>query len=131
MITAEKRKAIYLLHEQGMEIKEISRKLKISRNTVRAIIRDKGGTEIVSRKTRITLDPDLLKQVYGECDGWIQRVYEKLTQEHAVPIAYSTLTRKLREMEISLPPDQRSGQVPDQPGLEMQNDTSDYKIKLV
>lgn len=38
MIGADKRKAIVLLHEEGMSLREISRRLKVSRKTVRDII---------------------------------------------------------------------------------------------
>ena len=42
MIEPEKRKAIFLLSQEGMGAREIARRLGISRNTVREIIRDKG-----------------------------------------------------------------------------------------
>lgn len=38
MIGPDKRKAIYLLHEEGMGRRDIARRLKVSRNTVDAII---------------------------------------------------------------------------------------------
>ena len=42
MITTDKRKAIFLLHQEGMAEREIARKLGVSRNTVRTIIRQGG-----------------------------------------------------------------------------------------
>ena len=38
MIEADKRKAIFLLHQEGMSVRQIARRLGISRNTVRSII---------------------------------------------------------------------------------------------
>ena len=42
MIATDKRKAIFLLHQEGMEVREIVRRLGVSRNTVRVIIRQEG-----------------------------------------------------------------------------------------
>jgi transposase len=42
MIATDKRKAIFLLHQEGMEVREIARRLGVSRNTVRVIIRQGG-----------------------------------------------------------------------------------------
>jgi len=42
MINPEKRKVIFSLHEEGMGVREISNRLKISRNAVRTIIKQKG-----------------------------------------------------------------------------------------
>ena len=52
------------------------------------------------------------------------RVHEKLVEEEGVTVTYSTLTRRLRELGISDPPKTRCQQVPDEPGAEMQHDTS-------
>ena len=42
MIEADKRKAIYLLHKEGMGVREISRRMNISTNTVTTIIGQAG-----------------------------------------------------------------------------------------
>ena len=76
------------------------------------------------------MDRDLLERVYQECDGWIQRVKEKLAEEEGLPIQYSTLTRMLRELGISQKSGTRCERVADQPGAEMQADTSLYPIVL-
>jgi DNA-binding NarL/FixJ family response regulator len=44
MIATDKRKAVFLLHQEGMAVREIARRLALSRNTVRAIIRQEGAT---------------------------------------------------------------------------------------
>jgi hypothetical protein len=44
MIVTDKRKAVFLLHQEGMAVREIARRLALSRNTVRAIIRQSGTT---------------------------------------------------------------------------------------
>jgi DNA-directed RNA polymerase specialized sigma24 family protein len=64
MIEADKRKAIYLLHKEGMGIREISRRMNISTNTVTAII-DKGGElPQTTRSDKIDIDTELVNRVY-------------------------------------------------------------------
>lgn len=130
MIDAEKRKAIYLLHQEGMGVYEIVRHLGISRNTVREIIKQKGVMPDSVRSDKICIDLELLQQLYEKCDGYIQRVYEKLVEEEGIQITYPTLTRMLREMEISRAQKERCDEVPDKPGAEFQHDTSGYNVLI-
>src|ERR1019366_5004905 len=76
------------------------------------------------------VDPDLLRQLYQECNGYAQRIFEKLQEEHGLKIKYSSLTRWLRQLGISLPATSRCDRVPDEPGAEMQHDTSPFTIAL-
>jgi hypothetical protein len=76
------------------------------------------------------VDPDLLKRLYQECDGYAQRVHEKLVEEEHIQIQYSTLTRLLRELGLRHTREPRCDRVPDEPGGEMQHDTSRYGIVL-
>ena len=43
MIEPDKRKAVFLLHEGGMGVREIARRLGLGRNTVRSVIDEKGA----------------------------------------------------------------------------------------
>jgi transposase len=130
MIATDKRKAVFLLHQEGMAVREIARRLALSRNTVRAIIRQEGTTPQPVRTTKQRLDEELLRRLYQECQGRMVRVYEKLVEEEGVAVTYSTLTRRLRQLGISQPQRQRCHRVPDEPGLEMQHDTSLYQVEL-
>jgi len=130
MINQDKRAAIYRLHEEGMGVHKIARSLHVNRGTVREIIEQRGVMPESARKDRIDLDPELLVKLYKDCDGWVQRIHEILTEEKGVEIGYSTLTSKIRELELGTSKNQRSGQVPDKPGEEMQQDTSPYQVKL-
>lgn len=130
MIGADKRKAIFLLHQEGMSLREISRRMDLSHHTVAAIIEQKGEMPRRVRKDKVRIDPDLLRRLYGKCGGWIQRVHEELVEEEKVPVAYATLTRLLRELGISGSSKQRCDRVPDEPGAEFQHDTSPYQVKL-
>jgi len=129
MIEAHKRRAVFLLHEEGMGTREISRRLGISRNTLGAIIAQQGAMPVVER-ARQHIDPSLLRRLYEQCGGYAQRVHEKLTEEEGVAVSYPTLTRMLREAGISKPSKPRCDRVPDTPGEEMQHDTTIYTVKL-
>lgn len=65
-----------------------------------------------------------------ECDGWMQRVHEKLVQEHGLQVSYPALTRLVRELDLGKSPSARCQHVPDEPGAEMQHDTTVYRLKL-
>jgi transposase len=130
MIGPDKRKAIFLLHQEGMSAREIARRLAVSRKAVRAIIEQGGQMPKLVRPPKVHLDPELLRRVYEQCEGWVQRVQEKLAEEEGMAVKYSTLTWKLRQLGLSKKPGARCGQVPDEPGAEMQHDTTVYQLKL-
>ena len=130
MIEADKRNAVFLLHEQGMSAREIAQRLALSRNTVREIVGQRGETPGSVGRNTLQIDTELLRKLYQECDGRAQRVWEKLQEEVGIDIKYSTLTRMLRKEAISKSPKPRSARVPDEPGAEMQHDTSPYNVKL-
>src|SRR5215469_418790 len=133
MIAADKRQAVFLLHQEGMSLHEIARRLQISRNTVHATIAQKGEMPVRVRKDKIRIETELLQRLYQECEGWVQRMHEKLVEEHGVRVAYSTLTRMLRQMDLQGSEscqNHRCDRVADQPGAEMQHDTSPYVLPL-
>jgi transposase len=130
MITADKRQAVFLLHQEGTPLRQISRQLRLSRNAVRQIIAQSGQMPHSIRPPVLSLDPELLRQLHQECCGYAQRMMEKLREEHGMAVKYSTLTRRLRELGLSLPVSQRCERVPDEPGAEMQHDTSPFTLLL-
>jgi transposase len=130
MIEADKREAIFLLHQEGMSARQIAQRLGVSRPTVKEIIAQAGQMPEVVRPLKQPIDPELLQRLYNECEGWIQRVHEKLAEEEKIQIKYSSLTRRLRQLDISKSKEVRCGQVPDEPGAEMQHDTTVYQLRL-
>lgn len=76
------------------------------------------------------MDTDLLLRLYQECDGYAQRVHEKLVEDEGIRIQYSTLTRLLRELGLRRGWEPRCERVPDELGAEMQHDTTRYSIVL-
>lgn len=131
MIRAAKREAVYWLHEQGMSIREIARRCTLHRRSVERIIAQQGVMPAgIARKDRIEVSVEHLRELYTKCKGYIQRVHELLMEE-GINIGYSTLSAKIRELElVKDPKDDRSSRVPDEPGAECQHDTSEYRILL-
>ncbi len=130
MIDPDKRNAIFQLHTEGMSLREISRRLHISRKTVRKIIQQQGEMPDTVRKDKREIDAELLRRLYDECRGWAERVHERLQEEEDIQIGYSTLTRMLRDLGLGNSRPARCDRVPDEPGAEMQHDTSDYRVPL-
>jgi transposase len=130
MIEPDKRKAIYLLHKEGMGVREISRHMNISPNTVTAIIGQAGELPQTTRKDKVELDTELVTRIYHQCDGRVQRTHEMLSEEHGIGIGYSTLSRMIRELGFGKSQKKRCARVPDEPGAEMQHDTSPYRVKF-
>jgi transposase len=130
MIEPDKRKAIYLLHKEGMGVREISRNMNISTNTVTAIIGQAGELPQTTRKDKIEIDTELVSRIYHQCDGRVQRTHEMLSEQHGIRIGYSTLTRMIRELGFGKSQKGRCHRVPDEPGVEMQHDTSPYHVKF-
>ena len=61
MIDADVRNAIYQLHLAGVSLRDIGRQFRVSRNTVREIIRQQGAPPRAVRKDKIHVDADLLR----------------------------------------------------------------------
>ena len=130
MIDPDMRNAIFQLHQAGMSLREISRRLHVSRHAVRTIIRQQGKITRKERDDKIQIDSELLERLYHQCNGWIQRIHERLLEEEQIEVGYSTLTRMLRDLGLGHNQPSRCDRVPDEPGAEMQHDTTLYQVKL-
>jgi len=129
MLDKEIRQTIICLHSKGKSKREISRTLKVSRNTINNVLQqgadipprtiDNQGTEIMS----------VVRELFTRCTGNAVRVHEILKEEYNVDIAYSTLTRIIHDAHIRKPP-KRFGEYVFEPGIEMQHDTSPHNILL-
>lgn len=117
--------------ERGMAKSEIARRLGVSRSTVKDIVSKAASGEAAKptpRKNAIVVAPELLTQVYKRCQGYRQRIWEVLQDEHKIDIGYSTLTRRIRELGLEVVV--RASRVPDEPGVEMQHDTSPHTVMV-
>ena len=124
MIDPDRRNAIYQSHLAGVPQAQISRQFHVSRNTVRAVIRQQGAVPQTVRKDKIHVDPELLRRLYRRCGGWVQRIHEMLVEDEKIHISYPTLTRLVRELGAGQARQGPCDHVPDEPGLEMQHDTT-------
>ena len=128
MIAEDTRQAIASLHERGMKIRQISRTLGVSRNTVRKVVQ--GRHEGHSQSTTAFEEHlPLIKETYLLCRGNVVRVQEML-EDRGISIGYSTLTRIAREHGLREPCKQRAGAYTFEPGIEMQHDTSPHSLVL-
>lgn len=128
MLSHEKKQALLGLHREGIPLREISRLLKISRNTVRAVLREKGTRQSApTRKWQRVISA--LPELYSEARGNAVRIRELVRERLQQEIPYSTLTRLLRN-EALRPPAKRSGIYTYEPGAEMQHDTSPHRLEI-
>lgn len=131
MIPEDDKNTIISLYEKGTPKKKIARIMHIDPKTVRIILGENTkGLDRQRRRDKMIIDETLLRTLYGECSGFVQRVYEKLTEEHGIKASYSTVLRLIHEYEIGTTADTRSSHIGDFPGQEMQHDTSDHKITI-
>ena len=106
MIPIEIRNGVKLLCAQGQSLREVSRLLKVSRNAVRRILREKDGKR--------TLSPPCDAAILAGLEGAFKRArgngvrVQELLAETGLNVPYSTLTRWIREAQLREP--QRSGE---------------------
>jgi len=130
MLPEEIRQAILTLHGQGRGRREISRILKVSRNTVRRVLRTDPPSQGAADDPRVQAIVALLPEIFRDCKGNAVRVQEILHARYDITVAYSTLTRLIREATELRAPKKRSGTYPLGPGEEMQHDTSPHRVVL-
>lgn len=130
MKKADIQSAVLTMKQLGQSNKAISRVLHIDVKTVRATVLAGQVRTSKHRKDKVEIDDALLEKLFCDCDGYLERMHEKLTEEHGLSIGYSTLTRLVRSKGLGSPSVKRSAHVPDVPGEEMQHDTSVYTLQI-
>lgn len=127
MTPIQVRDSVRTLQAQGHSLREISRVLHISRNTVRRILREppraarEGAREPALQRR--------LAQVYARAQGNAVRMGQILQDEDGQAAPYSTLTRWVREADLRTRPE-RAGRYHFGPGQEMQHDTSPHRMVI-
>ena len=125
MTPTEIRNAVYTLQAKGHSLREISRSLALSRNTVRRILRQPNRTvDEAAPCDKATLAR--LQAAFERTRGNVVRVQELLAAD-GLEVRYSTLTRWVREADLRGPP-RRAGEYDFAPGQEMQHDTSPHRV---
>jgi hypothetical protein len=125
MTPAEIRITVRSLQAQGHSLREISRLLALSRNTVRRILREPAG-EVAETPACDEATLGRLKAAFTRARGNVVRVRELLADD-GLEVSYSTLTRWVREADLRGPP-RRVGEHDFVPGQEMQHDTSPHRV---
>ena len=130
MMNQDSTQAILSLKDKGIPIREISRILHVSRNTVRRVLRGK-GQERSRRASRYEELAPLIQETLKRCKGNAVRVREILLDTYRHELPYSTLTRMVRDLELREGArTKRSGIYEFGPGQEMQHDTSPHPLIL-
>ena len=113
-----------------MQIRQISQILKLSRNTVRRVIRGKWQERPQRQSPYEELSP-ILREVFKIAKGNVVRVQEILQDQYGRSVPYSTLTRIVRDLDLREDNKKpRSGTYEFGPGQEMQHDTSPHVVLL-
>lgn len=115
------------LSAQGRSLHEISRLLRLSRNTVRRMLRERQAP--AAPPTPQAAVQQRLKDVYARAQGNAVRMAQILASEYDMELPYSTLTRWVRQAELRAAP-KRSGEYHFAPGQEMQHDTSPHRLTI-
>ena len=126
MTPTEIRISVRTLQAQGRSLREISRLLRLSRNTVRRILR-KPDTAVAPSGAAPPIA--ILEDAFARAGGNVARVQQLLAHERDLEVPYSTLTRWIREAGLRHPP-RRAGEYHFAPGEEMQHDTSPHRLML-
>jgi len=128
MTPSEIRSAVHGLQAQGHSLREISRLLALSRNTVRRILREP-ASDGAEPPPCDAATLGRLQAAFARASGNVVRVRELLADD-GLDVPYSTLTRWVREADLRRPP-RRAGEYDFVPGQEMQHDTSPHRLTFV
>ena len=129
MLDPQYKNLIHEMSKKGMSYRKISCTLGISRNTVRKLLNNEESTVSSDDNTRNAEFVSLVRELFKRCNGNVVRIQEILLNEYQQDVAYSTLTRIVRTLEMRHPK-RRAGSYHFEPGEEMQHDTSPHKLKL-
>lgn len=130
MLDLDTRRAILQLTQRGLGVRTIARALRISRNSVRAVLA--AGTPEVPALEREQIGQahlDTLRGLYADCEGNRVRVWEE-AQKQGIAISYQALTAFLRRQGVGVKQQQAAGRYHFAPGEEMPHDTSPHDVKV-
>ena len=113
------------MHAQGQSLRQIAQLLKLSRNTVRRVLRAQADDPEPATPAAINLAE--LRSAFARAQGNVVRAQQLLAAELNMNISYSTLTRWVREAGLREAP-RRAGEYVFAPGEEMQHDTSPHRV---
>ena len=130
MLSQSQRAAILEMHAKKQSSRVIARLLKVSRWSVREVLR-LNTTEVPALERAEICEPyrQQIIELLPRCKSNLVRVQEELAAIGAT-LSYSALTAFCRRHGIGQEPIVASGRYPFQPGIELQHDSSPHKVEV-
>src|SRR5471032_1505358 len=130
MLSQAQRTAILELSAKGVSKREIAQVLRLSRPTVRKVLRE-NSTNVPEIQRAEKAEPyrEQIFELLTSCKGNLVRVHEELVAGGAV-LSYPALTGFCRRQGIGQTPAVPAGQYHFEPGVEMQHDTSPHAVEV-
>jgi transposase len=130
MLSQAQRTAILELSAKGVSKHEIAQVLRLSRLTVRKVLRsNSSNVPEIQRAEKAEPYREQILELLTSCKGNLVRVHEELVAGGAV-LSYPALTGFCRRQGIGLTPVVPAGQYHFEPGVEMQHDTSPHTVEV-
>ena len=130
MLSQSQRTTILELYAQRVSKREIARALKVSRLTVRKVLRsNSAAVPPLLRPEKAEPYRQQILELMDTCQGNLVRVGEELAAR-GLKLSYSALTAFCRRHGIGQPPVVAAGRYSFQPGEELQHDTSPHPVQL-
>jgi hypothetical protein len=130
MLNQKLRTAILELHYKGVHHRQIAHALRISRGTVKKVIRSESTVPPpILRPEKAEPYRQEVLDLYASCRGNLVRVHEELLHEGA-QLSYPALTSFCRRHGIGQKPIVPAGQYLFEPGVECQHDTSPHEVEM-
>ena len=130
MLSQAQRTAILELSAQGVSKREIAQVLRLSRLTVRKVLRS-NSTDVpeIQRPEKAEPYREQILDLLTSCKGNLVRVHEELVAGGAT-LSYQALTGFCRRQGIGQTPIVPVGHYHFEPGEEMQHDTSPHTVEV-
>src|SRR5450631_2439272 len=130
MLSQAQRTAILELNARGVSKREIAHVLRLSRLTVRKVLRS-NSTNLPEIQRAEKAEPyrQQILDLLASCKGNLVRVHEELTAGGAA-LSYPALTAFCRRQGIGQTPVVPAGRYDFAPGEEMQHDTSPHEVEV-
>jgi transposase len=130
MLTQAQRSAILEMNAQRISLREISRILRLSRQTIRQVLRSKSTlVPEIQRPEKAEPYRQQILDLLANCKGNLVRVHEELIASGAA-LSYQALTAFCRRQEIGQAPVVAAGRYHFDPGVELQHDTSPHDVEV-
>jgi transposase len=130
MLSQAQRTAILELSAKGVSLREIAQVLRLSRLTVRKVLRS-NSTSVPEIQRAEKAEPyrEQILDLLTSCKGNLVRVHEELIAGGAA-LSYPALTGFCRRQGIGQTPIVPAGRYHFEPGVEMQHDTSPHTVEV-